>query len=733
MFVYTGTDFKELPTAITPRIRATRHTVVAGTGILLSAENTTVTGGKLESDVAGNPDPIVPFNDLHYEWRVTGPATDYVFSDPRTNAPVSMYKGQNTPLCWLWLPTPGDYTVQLTAIARDTAGRTICNSTTTITINQSFVITMPQFTQGNFTITFEGQTTPTLVAGAYGTTPKGSDARAVLAALLGLSAVPDDGLAVNTSSEYGPWQTTWEFEVTGSWAGTTRTLPTVDTASLTNGTHTTLVNLCRVYQKRAPETVTKLTVQAETGVFYVDPVDGNDSNDGATIGAPKRTFAGIKSIAAGGTGRKILIKGGTTMVLPATQTLRGLMGTRIDTYGTGKAEIQYGTILMNLGLNFAAGMTRDQLWPLRDLSFSNIIFRMTSATTDGAIGLGTGTTGSREFPAESIEDLYFKSCEFHGGFAISQEGCSSHGFAMFNCLVRKDAHGIPHSQSFISDVAYVDHVTIGGPGDVTYDHYNYDKIASRQLHLCYKTVPLATCSQSYVWNFNTLDHGHESRWLVVDRSLARGSIHGIDFSAKTNEYIGKYGHFGEVIVQRTWIFPGDLPVNTAKGFGITNSESRIFTLRDVRISPGRNGMAGKAYEGFAILSRFHMIRCLIYQHTDDMNTALINWQSTAGRAFFADNVIVSANAQANRDFINYPSPNGSWPDQVMKRNRFFSARSNPFFGTTFAGAITNGRMDPSNELLTGVPFRTPKNGGLGSVEVFRVGPLELTRRVRKGL
>jgi hypothetical protein len=739
---YRGTLFTTLPTAITPRISLLRSSGTVPLVIHASAELTQITGGVPESHRESvQSDTAIPFSHLEYRWDFGDPSSTETLTDPRTGEVVNSNDCWRGPLAEHVYRTAGTYTITLTAIAMDTSGRTISASTTTATIDQIQCVYLPANTQGTFTITYSGQTTGAFTAGSYNTTPKSTSSDDILAGVAALSNVGADNVRMPSSAEWGSNGSLYAFQFCRALGGASRTMLTVDATSLTGAT----TPRATVYERRAGSSVSTITATAEVATQYFDLTGGNDANPG-TEAEPKKTVAAMTTWLSGATGRRALLKRGSSETLSNYATMNSWTSGRINAYGSGaKPVIQYGANVLRATLAHASGSTYNDLVPMRDIVIENVDIRNTNwtlpapYTDNGTVSFGTGSTGTAANPIQAFEHLSFLNCDFQGSIGITSEASVSIGQSMRNCNVEV-YRGIPGTRHDIVGLSWIGGYTLPREGNATYDHHIYDKIGNASLYAFIDFRNVAASSVAYCLNLNTLDIQHTARAVYIWRCYMK-SLHGVDFSAKANTYIGTYGAFAECRISDCWIVPGNSPAHLFPGFGITNHESADITIEDTRFWPGVNGMSGKVLESFRVYSRAYISRCEVHQGTTLLTNNLIGWQNgnnngqptgTGGLLYMADTVIVMRGTQAARAIVNW-GVLGNHPDANFKRTTWYTPEKDSYYSTTFAGAVAAGRIDSTNVRTSSEPYTDSLNGNFRPKAHLRVGSLIIPKRARLGI
>ncbi len=309
-----------------------------------------------------------------------------------------------------------------------------------------------------------------------------------------------------------------------------------------------------------------VTISAWSGQDrYVDPISGDDLNDGLSVATPWQTWTQAISWINGGNNRRVLFKRGTTVDVSATLTTKK-SGIRMGAYGVGSDPV----LMTNSGLSasrtiFLNGTNQN----VTDHVYQDLVFD------------GNNVSGALFFayadPSGSVERMVFADCTLQNGnnegLIITTGSGTKQAFLVWEC----DFHANQTAkQSFVpADNPYVAVIGghfDGGNGNALLDHHMYIN------HCDHTVIRWVTFGQSvnrnFCLNMNAPSYQEDFEYCLIDGCDITGTNNGIDFSNGNND---NTGHFRKAIVQNCQIH--DLTTGN-QGFGVFGYSVKDVAIRD---------------------------------------------------------------------------------------------------------------------------------------------------------
>jgi hypothetical protein len=576
---YTGHPEITGLSAITPRIVISRTSGKVPAVVQVSACLTTMTGA---SD---------PYHLLEYSWdfgdtsgteTLSNPAAD---DDGTTHPTVNANVDQIGPEAEYLYRTAGTYTITLTARGWNGTEYISASTSTLMALEVIQLSIKGSPTGGTFTLTrpSNGNTTAAInrtdtiaqvqakLEANGGTTIYGTGNVEVLGSDAGLQSSGPSGVL--------------SIRLIGSLAGTTESVPTVGTNSLTGGTSPApLINRVKVGSTLSGGSAL-FTASARGGSeMWFDSVSGSDANNGLSSGAPKQTASALESFYEGGNDRTAWVKRGSSWSF-ASSNLRcedGVSGRAMLAYGAGARPQLTFSSSGDGGIKLEVGYGNS----VEDIVFDGIDVNVGASHTHG-IFLTSSGNGTNTNPYGVAHDVYFLDCKVRGGNDVRmhvQTYYTGRGIGTWRCEF--DGESYTGQEELVSVERWCCHhgnSYVNGDGS-DLDHHVYPNVSRHDSYRwCSfgESNPVTEQGKRFCINGNVMkvsDGGQDHRYMLVDSCDLSGMENGIDLSSTHNAPAD--GQFLDVIIQRSAIHLD--PDKGTQHHAIYTTCLQRLTVRDCR-------------------------------------------------------------------------------------------------------------------------------------------------------
>lgn len=532
-------------TTITPKIIASRTpSGITPCHLMVSASETTCNAGDA-------------YSDLHYEWDFGDTSGSETTTDYYNGKTVNLNNCQQGPEAAYIYRTAGEFTVTLTVKGKDENGDIVSASTTSILTLGCHYVFVGAATGGDYTLTFDGQTTAAIAYNA--------SRSAMQSALEALSNL-------DSTNVYVRYDKCIEFR--GDLAGQSYTF-SADFTGLTGASGNQVLRT-----ELASASSTSVTVSDQSGLTaqYFDSTYGgeNGASDG-TLTKPYATMAALRAWIIGGSNRAVWVKRGSSFVMDANVNLNVAYNTiRIAAYGSG-ANPQ---IHFNDAYHFVcqiAWATSAASYDGGDIIFSDIDFVDLASGLDLFQILGSNN-GNTAYPYRRYSHVVLDNCNYTSTAAtviwsalwnvlpvngqMPGRGSFVTGIHMWKCVIDKGLSR--HSTLFVSHHSWFSCIGgsfTGGDPVSALDHNLYIDILQ---HSCCKYIgSVNTPDQhlSFFFNNNAVDDCDDgSQYYLFDGCEVADTDYGFDFSNSFNSYASNVGFFTNPIVQFCKVHPGTVGI-----------------------------------------------------------------------------------------------------------------------------------------------------------------------------